>query len=155
MPANWLSEDLMALLDLLRESDSKGWPAEFVSLPPREHFQIDAREVKAFRRLETREEADRALEAFLLKAAALRRVIKRSARKLAGAPDSDSLRELPDYAIARQAVRLSESFLARYSQAVEQAILDGDVEDARRLQILRMRLVRESAGIWLQVHQQS
>ena len=155
VPANWLSEDLMALLDLLRESDSKGWPAEFVSLPAREHFQIDAREIKAFRRLETREEADRSLEAFLLKAAALRRVIKRSARKLAGAPDTDSLRELPDYAIARQAVRLSESFLARYAQAVEQAILDGDAEDARRLQILRMRLVRESAGIWLQVYEQT
>lgn len=154
-PDNWLADDLMALLDLLRESDRKGWPAEFVSLPPREHFQIDTREVQAFRRLEAREDADRSLEAFLLKAAALRRVIKRAARKLAGIPDSETVSELPDFAIARAAVRLAESFLARYSQAVEQAVLDGDVEDAQRLQVLRMRLLRESAGIWLQVHQQS
>lgn len=152
-PEDWLADDLEALLDLLRESDQKGWPPEFVSLPPREQFQIDKREVVAFRRLRGEEEADTRLETFLIKAAALRRTIKQAARKLAGVSDAESLQDVPEFAIARQAVRLSESYLARYSQAIEQAVLDGDLESARSLQILRMRLVRESAGIWLQVHQ--
>ena len=93
------------------------------------------------------------LETFLLEGAALRRAIKRAARQLAAAAESEMLRELPEFARARDAVRLSESYLARYSLAIEQAVVDGDVEDAQRLQILRMRLVRESAGIWLQVYQ--
>ena len=151
--SDWLAEDLEALLDLLRESDHEGWPADMISLPAREGFQIDSREVLALRRLRQDEEADRSLENFLLQAAALRRAIKRAARQLAAAADSESLRELPEFARARDAVRLSESYLARYSLAIEQAVVDGDVEDAQRLQILRMRLVRESAGIWLQVYQ--
>jgi hypothetical protein len=151
-PAGWLEEDLLALLDLLRENDRKGWPAEYVSFSPREEFQLEAREIQAFRRLGEDEVVDRALELFLLKAAALRRNIKRSARKLAGVSDREISRELPVFATAKQAVRLAESFLARYAQAVEQAILEGDVAEAQQLQILRMRLVRESAGIWLQVY---
>ena len=154
-PSEWLAEDVQALLDLLRESDRAGWPADMVSLPAREGFQIDSREVLALRRLKQDEEADRSLETFLLEAAALRRAIKRAARQLAAAADSASLREQPQFALARDAVRLSESYLARYSLAIEQAVVDGDVEDAQRLQILRMRLVRESAGIWLQVYQRN
>lgn len=154
-PDDWLAEDLQALLDILRESDREGWPTDLVSLPADEGFQIDGREVLALRRLRQDEEADQALETFLLEGAALRRAIKRAARQLATAASSASLRELPEFARARDAVSLSESYLARYSQAVEQAVVEGDVEDAQRLQILRMRLVRESAGIWLQVYQQS
>ena len=151
---DWLTEDLMALLDLLREHDSKGWPADFVALSPGEEFELDPREIVAFRRLSKDEPIDRDVEMFLLKGAALRRCIKRSARALAKVSDVEIARELPVFAIARQAAQLAESFLTRYSQAVGRAILDGDAEEAQKLQLLRMRLVRESAGIWLQVHQQ-
>jgi hypothetical protein len=147
----WLEEDLLALLDSLREHDRKGWPAEHITFSPREGFQIDRREIVAFRRVEE-DEADHSLDLFLLKAAALRRSIKRSARKLAKIADSETVRESPGFEIAQQAVLLAESFLARYSQAVDQAIMEGDASEAQRLQILRMRLVRESSGIWLQIH---
>ena len=149
---DWLGESVMALLDLLRENDRKGWPPEYISFPREENFQLESREILAFRKLQDDKTADRSLEIFLLKAAALRRTIKNSARKLAGVGDAETYRGLPAFSVAQQAVQLTESFLARYAQAIEQSILDGDVEEAQKLQILRMRLVRESAGIWLQVH---
>jgi hypothetical protein len=151
---DWLAEDLAALLDLLADSDRSGWPPELVSLPPEEGFQLDPREVVAYRRVkdETTTKEAKAPELFLLKAAALRRSIKVSARRMAGVTDAEVLRGLPAFATARQAVPLAESFLARYSRNVGQAILDGDAGEAQKLQILRMRLVREFAGIWLQVY---
>jgi hypothetical protein len=148
----WLKEEMQALLDLLREIDRKGWPAELVSLSPQEEFEIDPSEIEAFRRLEGEGADPAASDLFLLQAAALRRSIKMSAKKLADGADDETWGELSVQESAQRAVQLADSYLARYSQAVERAILEGNVSEARNLQILRMRLVREFSGAWLQVH---
>ncbi len=150
---SWLKEDLEVLLELIEEGDrSELSPAEAACLPAGE-LPLDEREVVAFRRLRANERCEPEFERFLLKAAALRRSIRRAARNMAASGGADAQRSLPAFERALRAVPLAETFLTRYSQAVNRAVLEGDLDEARSLQVLRMRLMREFSGIWLQVHQ--
>jgi hypothetical protein len=118
-------------------------------------YRLEPREIVAFRRL-GREEAgtDRELESFLLWAAALR---ARSAEEIEEIrsilDDTAATRDSPVFGRGKQTTRLADLFVHRFDHEIAQAVLNGDGgNDARELQVLKMRLVRESAGLWLLIH---
>ncbi len=152
---DWLRPDLEVLTELLEASDAASMPPEIVAFLPDEDLPLDVREVMAFRRLKSPEDCNSEFERFILAAAALRRCIRRLARKIARLRDDE---DRPSHQVFQNGVRAmpqAESFLTRYSQAINQAVLDGNVAEAQAIQILRMRLMREFSGLWLQVRRQA
>jgi hypothetical protein len=115
-------------------------------------FRLEPREVVAFRRLgrHDSEAADLDLESFVLRAAALRARSQEEVEEIRGILDDTAVtREAAVFGRARQTVRLADLFVHRFGHEVEQTILRGGSEDGRELLVLKMRLVRESAGLWL------
>ena len=118
-------------------------------------FRLEPREILAFRRLGRHdgEHGDRDLESFVLWAAALRSRTQQEIDEIRGILDDTVVtREAPVFQRAKQTTRLADLFVHRFSHEIDHAVLRGDGEDARELQVLKMRLVRESAGLWLLVH---
>ncbi len=114
-------------------------------------LRLDPREVVAYRRLQGYEPAsDRDLEQFLLESAGLRVRLNEEAEEITGILDDTSItRDTPVFARARVTSRLADVFLRRFGAAVDGAVLDGSVSEAQTLQYLRMRLMRDFAGLWL------
>ena len=118
-------------------------------------YRLEPREVVAFRRLGRHEEGiDRDLESFLLWAAALRSRSQEEIEEIRGILDDTAVtRDAPVFGRARQTVRLADLFVHRFDHEIAQSVLTGGGGDeARDLQVLKMRLVRESAGLWLLVY---
>ena len=118
-------------------------------------FRLEAREVLAFRHLGRHEDGiDRELESFILWAAALRARTQEEIEEIRGILDDTAVtRDAPVYGRARQTARLADLFVHRFDHEIAQSVLSGGGGDeARDLQVLKMRLVRESAGLWLLVY---
>jgi hypothetical protein len=118
-------------------------------------FRLEAREVVAYRRLHGQGNGvDRDLEAFLLLAAALRARTQEEIEEIRGILDDTAVtREAPVFERSKQTVRLADLFVHRFDHEIAQSVLNGgSTEEARELQVLRMRMVRESAGLWLLVY---
>jgi hypothetical protein len=118
-------------------------------------YRLEGREVVAFRRLGRHEDGiNRDLESFLLWAAALRGRTQEEIEEIRGILDDTSVtREAPVFTSARQTARLADLFVHRFDHEIAQTVLAGAVGDeARELQVLKMRLVRESAGLWLLIY---
>src|SRR6185503_4346677 len=117
-------------------------------------FRLEPREVVAFRRLGRHEEGtNRELESFLLWAAALRSRTQTEIEEIRGILDDTSVtREAPVFTDAKQTARLADLFVHRFDHEIAQTVLAGGDEDARELQVLKMRLVREPAGLWLLIY---
>lgn len=114
-------------------------------------LRLDPREVVAYRRMQGLEPAgDRNLEQFLLEAAALRVRINEEAEEITGILDDTSItRDTPIFSRARTTARGADVYLRRFDAAVDGAVLDGSVSEAQTLQYLRMRMMRDYAGLWL------
>ncbi len=114
-------------------------------------LRLDQREVVAYRRLHGMEPSgDMELESFLLEGAALRVRINEEAEEITGILDDTSItRDTPVFARARLTCRVADRFARRFDAAVDGAVLDGNVSEAQTLQYLRMRLMRDYAGLWL------
>jgi hypothetical protein len=118
-------------------------------------YRLEPREVVAFRRLGRHEDGiDRDLESFLLWAAALRSRTQEEIEEIRGILDDTSVtREAPVFTSGKQTARLADLFVHRFDHEIAQTLLAGTVgEEARELQVLKMRLVRESAGLWLLIY---
>jgi hypothetical protein len=118
-------------------------------------YRLEPREVVAFRRLGRHEDGiDRDLESFLLWAAALRSRTQEEIEEIRGILDDTSVtREAPVFTSAKQTARLADLFVHRFDHEIAQTLLAGAAgEEARELQVLKMRLVRESAGLWLLIY---
>lgn len=116
---------------------------------------LDPREVVAYRRIFSDEECDRDLEEFILRAAALRHRIEQDVDKIKGILDDSAVsRDAPAFREARPTVRFGDFFLRRFDHLAEQAVLDQDHGRARLLQILKMRLIRSYAGLWLMLYRE-
>jgi hypothetical protein len=118
-------------------------------------FRLEAREIVAFRRLGRNEDGtNRDLESFLLWAAALRSRTQEEIEEIRGILDDTVVtREAPVFVRAKQTARLADLFVHRFDHEIAQTVLaGGGNEEARDLQVLKMRLVRESAGLWLLVY---
>ena len=134
------------------ESSNQDDPPKTVTLQ-REVFplRLEQREVVAFRRLQGHEPSgDRALEQFLLEAAALRVRINEEAEEITGILDDTSItRDTPVFARARLTCRVADTYARRFDSAIDGSVLEGNVSEAKTLQVLRMRLMRDYSGLWL------
>jgi hypothetical protein len=115
-------------------------------------FRLEPREIVAFRRLGRHEEGvDRDRESFVLWAAALRARSQEEIEEIRSILDDTAVtRDAPVFGRARQTTRLADLFVRRFDHEIAETVLaGGNGDDARDLQVLKMRLVRESAGLWL------
>ncbi len=113
-------------------------------------FELEAREVLAYRRLVGETASDMRLERLVLVAAALRYRIRREteglqARLAGGGSVTASM-------AARLATRVAGDYEHRLRNAVEHSVLEGDQGEAQSLQLVLMRLQRDASELWLLVH---
>ena len=141
-----------ALISMLDDS-TPTMDARKVALQP-EVFDlgIEPREIIAYRRLYSGSICDRELEEFVLRAAALRMRIEQEVGEIKGILDDTTItRRAPQYVKARETVRMSDLYLREFEHRMETAVLEGDGEEARALQVLKMRIMRGYSGLWLMV----
>jgi hypothetical protein len=114
-------------------------------------YRLEAREIVAYRRLSGNDETiERGRESFLLWAAALRARAQEEIEEIRGILDDTAVtRDAPVFGRAKQTTQLSDLFVHRFEHEIDQSVLQGPAEEARDLLVLKMRLVRESAGLWL------
>lgn len=135
-------------------------PARSVLLTPEVYpFRLEAREVVAYRRLHERgPEGSRAagtpdleLEQFLLEGAALRVALQEAEEPTREALD-DTAGDGEAVQRSRRLTSLGDAYLRRYDHLQEQALLDGSMDEARNLALLRIRLMRDYSTLWLLAH---
>ena len=151
-----VSEHFERLLDAL-DGISLGAPASTVILTPDLFpFRLEPREVVAYRRLAAAGEGDppeglgQEVERFLLRAASLRVRMVEEAEEIQRLRDSTGGGpEEPLYTRARSTAQLGDAYLGRFAHFIHQAVVDGQPEEARQLEVLRMRLMRDFANLWL------
>ncbi len=117
-------------------------------------LRLEPREVTAYRRLAgQRERGDSALERFLLESAALRLRSGAEAEEIMGILDESGVtRDAPVFARARETTRVADRYVRHFAHFIDNAVREGDLEEARGLQVLRMRLMRDYSGLWLLVY---
>ena len=132
------------------ESASPGFGPSDMALSPEIYaLRLEPREVQAFLHRED-PAVDTELETFVLEAAALRIQINDHAEEIKDLLDETSATgDGPVFARARTTLRLANRRLAQFAPLVDQAVLDGQLEEAQQLQLLRIRLMRDYSGLWL------
>ena len=117
-------------------------------------FRLEPREVQAYRNLvKSSVHSNRNLEDFLIWAASLRSRSMEESEEIRGILDDTAItKEAPVFIRARLTSRLSDLFVSRFDHEIRLAVTLGDLKTAQELQLLRMRLLREYSGLWLQVY---
>lgn len=145
-----LGEPFRRLVKALHDTSQEEQPERIVLLPDVFPLRLEPREVIAFRRLFGTGEHDRDQERFLLEAAALRLRINEEAHEITGILDETSLTgNSPIYARARTTARTADEYVWRFNHVISRVLLSGDGSEARQIEVLRMRLMRDYAGLWL------
>lgn len=145
-----LGEPFRRLIQALRDTSQELQPEKTVLLPDIFPLRLEPREVLAFRRLFGKRDCNLRLEKFLVEAAALRMLVNEEAQEITGIMDETSVTgDSPIYVKARATARLADEYLWRFSHVMNEIILAGDGAEARLVEILRMRLMRDYAGLWL------
>lgn len=145
-----LGDSFRRLVKALHDTSQEQQPEKIVLLPDIFPLRLEPREVLAFRRLFGKKEHNVHLEQFLLEAAALRMLVNEEAQEITGIMDETSITgDSPVYARARKTARLADEYLWRFSHMMNEIILSGDGAEARLVEILRMRLMRDYSGLWL------
>jgi hypothetical protein len=86
----------------------------------------------------------------VLWSAALRARAQEEIEEIRGILDDTAVtRDAPVFARAKQTTQLADLFVRRFEHEIDQSLLQGPGEEGRDLLVLKMRLVRESAGLWL------
>jgi hypothetical protein len=143
------------LVDALHGINPDSTPRAVTLTPEIFAFRLEPREVLAYRRLQDGV-TEGAAERFLLQAAALRNRVQEEVEEIRSILDDSAVnREAPVFDRSRQTTRLADLFQHRFSHLINQAVTEGELEEAQHLQVLRMRLLRESSGLWLLVYKPS
>jgi hypothetical protein len=141
------------ILEALSGTDDVTPPRAVAVSPAIYPYRLEPREIRAFRRLRGVEPGDHEHERFVLQAAALRSRIQEEVDEIRGILDDSSVtREAPVYGRARLTTALASQFERHFDHLVDQAVIRGELEEAQHLLVLRMRLAREGAGLWLLVN---
>lgn len=141
------------LVEALEDTSFEASPQLVVVKPEIFPLRLEPREVVAYRRLAGSGLHNRELESFLLMGAALRLRLHEEVTEIRGIlDDTATTGEAPVFARARESTRLADRFTRRYEHYVHQAVVDADMEEARELQFLRMRMMRDYSGVWLLAH---
>jgi hypothetical protein len=145
-----LGEYFRRLVNALRDIDPELHPERVILRPETFPFRLEPREVIAYRRLYGRSNCDRELEQFVLESAALRVRVNEEAQEISGLLDETSVTgDSIVYARARWTARTADSYLWRFQHLLDEAVLGGNINEARQIQLLRMRLMRDYAGLWI------
>ncbi len=149
----YVAEPYAAIFAALDDTDSMTDPKRIALQPEVFGLRLEAREVVAYRRLSSRSDCDRGLEEFLLRAAALRVRMDNEVEEIKGILDDTAItREAPVFAVARASVRRADLVLRRFEHLMEQTVLGGETAGGQELQVLKMRMMRTYAGLWLMVN---
>lgn len=151
----WAAE-MEEILEILEETDPDLSPRAVSLKPSVFPFRLEPREVLAFRRLHGRGGMDPAgdpeLERFLLRGAALRVHVGRRVDDIRDLlNETYRNRDAPAVQDARLCLFAAETALDQYNQRVHQLLIEGRSQDARFIEILRVRMMREYSGLWLLV----
>ena len=85
-----------------------------------------------------------------MKGAALRRRLNRQAEEITSLLDESAVTgDAPVFAEALRATDLADAYLRLFGHAQDRSIVSGDIEEARNLKVLMMRLMRDYSGVWL------
>lgn len=123
-------------------------PRQAVTLPEVFPFRLEAREVVAFRRFQSG--APDGADRLVRQAAAWRVLLGEMAEEMRGLQDGTA--RTGESSVYRQAGTLLDeagTMIGRFEAEIERRLLSGDAGEARRLTLLKMRLVRDHAGCWL------
>lgn len=116
-------------------------------------FGLEKREVIAYRRLVGQAPCQRHTETLILRAAALRVQLEDLAQEIKGILDDTAVtRDAPVFSSAREATRIADLVVHRFTHQIEQVLMDGDVAEAQALQLVKMRLMRTYSGLWLLIY---
>jgi hypothetical protein len=151
--ADLLGDALRRVLAFLERTKWDDHPEVVAGLPDLAALRLEPREVVAFRRLHDPVASHLELEQFLLESAALRLRVTAQAEEIVAQrggfqTESDPLASA---AAGRVLCHLAGQFERRLDLFVAEAVQSGDAAEARALQHLRMRVLREYAGLWLLV----
>jgi hypothetical protein len=151
--AELLGDPLRRVLAFLERTNWDDPPEVVVGLPDLNALRLEPREVLAYRRLHAPESAHLELEQFVLEAGALRVRVTAQAEEIVaqrGGLHGDGDTHAAS-ATGRALCHLAGQFERRLDLFLQEAVQAGDVVEARALQHLRMRLLREYSGLWLLV----
>lgn len=149
------------------DGTTMGSPPKAVSLTPDVYqFRLEPREVIAYRRLLQRgrlssasppdEAWDEGMERFILRAASLRVRMTEESEEIRGTLDETVTdAQAAIFQRSRRTVRLGDAYLGRFEHLVHQLLLDGQPDEAREMDVLRMRLMHEYSGLWLLSYKQA
>ncbi len=153
LESEMIEERYQAIVAALDDTNPTADPKKVALQPEIFAYGLGPREVVAYRRLFGGASCDRGLEQFVLRSAALRSKIEQEVDELKGILDDATVgSNTPTHVQARRTARLGDLFLKRFEHRIEQAVLLGDVAEARALQVLKIRLMRGYSGLWLMVH---
>ena len=138
-----LRELLTGLHNARATGESAGSASELL------HYRLEQREALAYSRLCDGDDCDERLERFLLAAAALRRRINREVVELQDVRGQTGAAEFSISEETAGVLRLSDWYLRQFSHFRENHLLAGEMVRASNLGRLRMRLMRDHAGLWL------
>lgn len=142
-----IGPELRQLLDGLHQARSGGESA--ATAPELMHFRLEPREALAYSRLCDGDECDERMERFLLAAAALRRRINREVVELQDVRGQTGADEFAGSDYTQGILRLSDWYLRQFAHFRENHLLAQEPVRASNLERLRMRLMRDHAGLWL------
>ncbi|HVS15788.1 MAG TPA: hypothetical protein VMV46_17835 [Thermoanaerobaculia bacterium] len=147
-----LADTLRRLLGVLEGMDWEASPRTATQTPEARTLRLEPREVLAFRRLFNPQRFEAEREQFLLEAAALRLAITAEAEEIVGSADHlRGRRSATALKRARDLCHLAGFFVRRFEQFFDEAVHAEDLMEAKTLQHVRMRLVRDYSGLWLLV----
>lgn len=149
----WIRPYYERLVEALHGTRGEDDPRALVVKPEIFPFRLEPREVVAYRRQSAGANGGQEMESFILDAAALRVRLNEEMDEIRSILDeTGTTGQAPVFKQAQTSTRLADRYLRRFDHYQEQAVLAGDVEEARSLQRLRMRLMRDYASLWLLTH---
>lgn len=148
---DFFSDEYEELIKVLQKTDSQLSPKTVALSQEFYGYGLEAREVVAFRRLDSGSTSE--LESFILSSAALRRHLNKLAAELnAYLEQARDTQEGPLFERGRLATCTADAFVHRFDHLVHQAILGRAFSDASDFLVLRMRTLRTYSGLWLLLH---
>ena len=113
-------------------------------------FRLEDRELTAFSRTEAELPCERHLEGLVLRAAALRRTLNRAAEESANFREMTGDRDQMPSDSSAAALKLADRYSRQFEHFVTGCLFEGRLDEARGLERLRMKLLRDYAGLWLE-----
>lgn len=152
------AEALQQIRDALAETDSEASPRSVSLKPSVFSLRLEPREVLAYRRLHgqgvgDQDPVDESLERFLLEGAALRvHIVSQVAEVQEALNETYQERGPTAVESSRRCLYAAEETLDQYNQRVHQLLMEGRSQEARFIEVLRIRMMREYSGLWLLVY---